>query len=146
MRVILTSLVILLSTLAQAQQRPEQFPLIGLWHSVSAVTRDGRDITPRDGGMELQFLLDNTVIETVSGSTKSDDQPVRIQYTYTFEPPDILSYTYHRAGRINSQHQRFRLTGDTVTFENLDSGLVTRMRRIPKSEFKAPKDIPEIPK
>ena len=146
MRFVLASLLILSSSLAQAQQRREEFPLIGLWHSVSAVTRDGRNITPREGGMELQFLPDNTVIETVSGSTTSGDQPVRMQYTYTFQPPDILSYTYHRAGGINSQHQRFRVTGDTVTFENLDSGLVTTMRRIPKSEFKPPKDIPEIPK
>jgi hypothetical protein len=146
MRIVLPLLLILLSTFAQAQQRSEQFPLIGLWHSVSAVTRDGRDITPKEGGMELQFLPDKTVIETVSASTKSDDQPVRTQYTYTFEAPDILSYTFHRGGRINSQHQRFRVTDDTVTFENLDSGIVTTMHRIQKSEFKAPKDIPELPK
>ena len=146
MRAIVIPLVILLATFTQAQQRPEQFPLIGLWHSASAVTREGRDITPRDGGMELEFLPDNTLVETVLAPPKTGDQPVRTRYTYTFELPDSLSYTYHRGGHIYTQHQRFRVTGDSATFENLDSGIVTTMRRINKSEFKEPKDISELPK
>jgi hypothetical protein len=138
--------LVLASSFARAEQSEPQFPLLGLWRTVRAVTRDGRDITPRDGAMELQFLPDHTIVETVLAPRKTGDQPVRIRYWYTFEPPDGLNYTYKRGGEILTQHQRFHVTGDTANFENVESGIVTTMRRIEKSEFPPPKDLPELPK
>jgi hypothetical protein len=145
MRIVVASAFIMSCVFARAQQPHDGFPLLGLWRTVSAVTRDGRDITPRDGAMELDFLPDNTVAETVLAPSKTGDQPVRIRYGYTFQPPDILNYTYKRGDHIYTQHQRIRLTGDVARLENLDSGIVSTIRRIGKSEFKAPKDLPALP-
>ena len=143
MRRLLPILSLLLASTAIAESPPQQ--LIGLWHSVSATTPDGRDITPRGGGLELQFGRDGTLVQTIVSPAPAD-KPIRYSGRYTFEPPDKITYSYTRAGEENTQHQRFHVGGDLATFENLDSGVVTKMRRIQKSEFKTPRDISELPK
>jgi hypothetical protein len=137
---------ILLCAVTVRAEPPAPFPLIGLWRSVSATAPDGHDITPRSGGLEIEFLRDNIMIQTVTSPERADGKPIRVRYGYTFQPPDTLNYTYSRDGRVVTQQQRFRVDGDFVTFENVDSGIVTKMRRIQHSEFKNPKDVPELPK
>jgi hypothetical protein len=138
------ALSVLLVTTAIAQRMPQQ--LVGIWHSVSATTRDGRDITPRRGGLELEFGRDGSLVQTVVSPAHAGEEPLRYRGSYTFDPPDKITYTYTRGGDENTQHQRFEINGDVATFENLDSGIITRMRRIQKSEFENPHDISEIPK
>jgi len=135
-------LVILLATTAIAQSPPQQ--LLGLWHSVSTVTGDGRNITPSRGGWEREFRRDGTLVETVLSPTDAGDKPLRYRTHYTFRQPDRIIYTLVRAGQAHTRQQRFHVNGDIATFENLESGIITKMRRIPKSEFKAPKDISDI--
>jgi hypothetical protein len=137
---------ILLCAIPARAEPPAPFPLIGLWRSVSATARDGHDITPRSGGLEIEFLRDNIMIQTVTFPERTDGKPIRVRYGYTFQPPDTLNYTYSRDGRVVTQQQRFRVERDFVTFENVDSGIVTKMRRIQHSELKSPKDLPELPK
>jgi hypothetical protein len=144
-RVSLVVFVLLCAIPARAES-PAPFPLIGLWPSVSATAPDGHDITPRSGGLEIEFLWGNIMIQTVTSAERSNGKPIRVRYGYTFQRPDILNYTYQRDGRVVTQQQRFRVEGDFVTFENVDSGIVTKMRRIQHSQFTNPKDVPELPK
>jgi len=129
--------------IARAESPPEQ--LLGLWHSVSATTPEGRDITPQGGGLELQFGRDGTLVQTIVAPARGEE-PIRYSGRFTFTPPDKITYAYSRAGEENTQHQRFHVDGDLATFENLDSGVITKMRRIQKSEFRTPRNIPELPK
>jgi len=138
------ALLLLFASTAIAQSPAQQ--LVGLWHSVSATTRDGRDLTPPRGGLELEFGRDGTLAQTMASPAHTGEQPIRYRGRYTFEPPDKITYTYTRAGEENTQRQRFHINGDVVTFENLDSGVVTKMRRIKKSEFEKPRETPQLPK
>jgi hypothetical protein len=144
MRIRLAFFAVLL--VAQLRGDTQPFPLIGLWHSVSATTADGRDITPRGGGLELAFLPEGVLVQTVVSSSRTDNEPIRYRGRYTFQSPDKVTYSYTRGGEENTQEQRFRVDGDIATFENLESGIITKMRRIQRSEFKPPRDVPDIPK
>ena len=97
--------VILLATTAVAQSPPQE--LLGLWHSVSATTGDGRDITPTRGGLEREFRRDGTVIETLLSPTDTGDKPLRYQTHYTFLPQDRISRTILRAGQRRIRQERF---------------------------------------
>jgi len=78
------ALLLLLSTTVVAQSPPQ---LIGLWHSVSATTREGRDITPPGGGLELEFGRDGTLVQTIVSPAHAGADPIRYRGHYTVEPP-----------------------------------------------------------
>jgi len=131
---------------SSARAGEPQFPLLGSWHSVSATAPDGRDVTPKDGGLEVEFLSDGVMIQTIASSSRAAAGPIRYRCGYIFQPPDRVDYTYTRDGQVTTQQQRFLLVGDTVTFRNLDSGIITAMRRIKHSLIQSPRQVSELPK
>jgi hypothetical protein len=137
-------LVVLFAISAIAQ--PSQQRLFGLWHTVSITAHDGRDITPRGGGgIEREFRSDGTLVETVLAPAQLGNRPLRYRAHYKFLQPDRIICTYFHGGQEYTREQRFHMNGDVATFENFGSGMITKMRRIPKSEFNKPKDVAEMP-
>ena len=124
--------ILLVSTWLPSQAEPP-FPLIGLWRATAGTWPDGRDFKSQQGDLELEFVPGNVIVET---RALPNGEPVSTRFSYMFLPPDKISYTYRRPDKVVTQQERFRLQGDNLTFENLDSGIITRMRRIQHSEFK----------
>ncbi len=94
--------------------------------------------------MEMEFLPDGVLIVTAVSPGSGITSPVRMRFHYTFQPPDVVTYTLTGTP---VERQRFRVTGDAVAFEHLDYKTSSRLRRIKKTEFtEQPKDIAEFPK
>ena len=120
-------------------ETPAPFPLIGLWRATAATWPDGCDIKSRQGEMELRFLADSVVVETVQSPSQSE--PVSTRNRYIFQSPDIITCSYKDGDKIVTYQERFRLDGDFLTFANLQSGIITKMRRVEQSEFPPPKVV-----
>jgi hypothetical protein len=90
-------LAVLFATTAIAQSTPRQ--LFGLWHCVSVTTQDGRDSTPRRGGLEREFRADGILIETLLSPKELGETPLRYRGRYKFRGPDRIMCTYFRGGQ-----------------------------------------------
>jgi hypothetical protein len=124
---------ILLATTAIALSSPQQ--LFGLWRFVG--TSDSRNFSPR--GLEREFRPDGILVETLLSSREFGDRPQRYYGRYKFLQSDRIICTYSHGGQEYTREQRFYVSGDIATFQDLGSGLITKMQRIQKSGLKMPK-------
>lgn len=140
-----TLLALLLSALVATigcDARPRAFPLLGLWRVSTATTADGRS-TAGNEQMEMEFSPDGVLFVTAASPNSGITSPVRLRFRYTFQPPDVVTYTLTGT---HVERQRFTITGDTVAFEHLDYKTTSKLRRIKKTEFtEPPKDIERFP-
>jgi hypothetical protein len=123
---------ILLATTAIALSSPQQ--LFGLWRFVG--TSDSRNFRLR--GLEREFRLDGILVETLVSAFEFGDRPQRNQWRYKFLQSDTIVCTYFHGGQEYTRKQRFYVSDDIATFQDLGSGMITKMQRIPKSQFRTP--------
>jgi hypothetical protein len=142
-RTVFVLLLLFAALSMRAADAPAPFPLVGLWRIVSATDAEGRSPeAPVEG--EFEFRLDGVLVITAKDPAKGINKPIRLRFRYTFKPPDVVTYTFD--GSIH-ERQRFKLTGDTLSFEHLDYANKTTFRRIKKTEFREePTDTQEFPK
>lgn len=135
----------LLPAAAPSRAEPGPSPLVGLWHAVSSTDRDGGDATPNAGGMELEFTADGFLLQTFLLGSSTDGRPIRYRGPYTFEPPDVVAFSYPQGGTRMTRRHRFWREGQALCLEGLKTGRVWRLRRIERSELEPPRDVPELP-
>jgi hypothetical protein len=94
--------------------------------------------------MEFEFRPANSLVVTAVSPSMGILTPIRMYGRYTFQPPDVLTYSLTSAP---IERQRFSLVGDILTFRNLDFKITSTLQRIQKTGFKEkPKDIQGTPK
>lgn len=119
------------------------FPLLGLWRVVS-VEANGKDVSPAEGGMELDFQPGGHLIITGQDPARGITKPLRMRWRYTFVHPNVVTYTLDGS---TYERQRFTLSGTQLILEHLDYNNKAKLRRIPKTEFtETPTDTQQFPK
>jgi hypothetical protein len=124
--------IILLATTAIALSSPQQ--LVGLWRFVG--TSDTRNFRMR--ALEREFQPNGILVETSISAFEFGDRPQREHWRYKFLQPDTIVCTYFHGGQEYTRKQRFYISGDIATFQDLGSGMITKMQRVRKSQFRMP--------
>ncbi len=141
---IYTLLIAIAGATSAAAEPVSAFPLLGLWKVIGATAAGEVQKAGEGEQMEFLFLPEGVLTVTAISPVKNITKPVRMQFRYTFFPPDVVTYTLD--GTI-TERQRFILAGDILSFDNLDYKITSTLRRIKTTEFTEPfKEIDKFPK
>ena len=143
MRPTVLAMLFLVLAIIPATADDLKFPLLGLWRLTSGVYTNGESVATNEQ-MEFEFRPANRLVVTAVSPSMGILTPIRMYGRYTFQPPDVLTYSLTSAP---IERQRFSLVGDILTFRNLDFKITSTLQRIQKTGFKEkPKDIQGTPK